>query len=76
MVDSKALRLYNYVSRAWMRRKLLQYAEHLERTVYSDPKQGYMKYRAEHDEEDQPKGLVRVGIVNTKGELTWWRIGA
>ena len=72
-ISKKMERMYNNIFYLWKRHQLNKYINYLE-ILYSNPRLPYMQYYIENNLYDENVCDFKVGILNSKNELIWYKL--
>jgi hypothetical protein len=69
--SDKVRKIYSFTSLRYKINKLIQYSLYLEKVMYSNPRQAYMKWLIESGSYDKDEDEFKIGVINSKGKLIW-----
>ncbi|MEK6892356.1 MAG: hypothetical protein AABX25_04170 [Nanoarchaeota archaeon] len=80
LTSKKMDRLYNNIYYLWKSYKLKKYINYLQIHIYSNPRLSYMQYYIENELYDEEEGeastnqsKLKIGYINNKNELIWYK---
>jgi hypothetical protein len=64
----------NFIYKCFKYKQLKQYINYLVQHIYSNPRLPYMKYYIEHNLYDENNGKFKIGYINSKDQLIWYKL--